>query len=187
MGNSRRRRRFVSRVWQGRFQCKIIEDEIYIQDNLTLTLGASYDIFNKKERRQASGSETGDNVNAFNPQIGISYDPSPSFNLYASIGRKIRFPTMRNLYATGVIGPQGDPDLYELGGKWFMNTEVTFEGVLFYNDVKALIIFDNQIGRFEQYEDANIYGVEKSLQCVRYANGVPKEWLCIRRSFKLPD
>lgn len=147
-----------------------LEDEIYIQDNLTLTLGASYDIFNKKERRQASGSETGDNVNAFNPQVGISYDPSSSVNLYASAGRKIRFPTMRNLYSSGVIGPQGDPDLneertysYELGGKWFVNTEVTLEGALFYNDVKNLIIFDNQTGRFEQYDDADIYGVELSV------------------------
>jgi outer membrane receptor protein involved in Fe transport len=77
---------------------------------------------------------------------------------------------MRNLYADGVIGPLGNPDLeeertnaYELGGEWRVNTQAVLGGALFYNDVRGLILFDNQIGRFEQYEKAQMYGAEINL------------------------
>lgn len=146
------------------------EDAISLDDNLTLTIGVSYDIFNQDEREQASGTETGDRIGTFNPQAGITYSPSPYLELHASAGKKTRFPTMRNLYADGVIGPLGDPDLdeershvYELGSKWRINNVATMEGALFYNDVRDLILFDNQIGRFEQYEKANLYGAEVNL------------------------
>lgn len=154
------------------------EDIIALNDSLMLTLGASYDIFNQDERDQASGSETGDRIGTFNPQAGITYSPSPYLELYASAGKKTRFPTMRNLYADGVIGPLGNPDLdeertyaYELGSKWRVNTVVNLEGALFYNDVRDLILFDNQIGRFEQYDKAEIYGAEVNLSA-KLSSGV---------------
>lgn len=147
-----------------------LEDEITISDGLVLTIGASYDTFDKKKREQSSGTDTGDDVHSFSPQMGVSYDLSDSVNLFASAGKKIRFPTMRNLYSDGVIGPQGDPNLekestyaYESGGKWIISDNVIFEGTLFYNDIENLIIFDNQIGRFEQYSDAKSYGLELSM------------------------
>ena len=144
-----------------------LEDCITILDNLKLTVGTSYDTFSQDKRRQASGTGTGGEINTLNPQAGIDFSPSPYVNLYASVGRKTRFPTMRNLYADGVIGPQGDPNLkeerttsYEMGGKWRLNTAVTLEGALFYDNVRDLILFDNQIGRFEQYDKAKMYGAE---------------------------
>jgi len=147
-----------------------LEDSIDVSDKVTLTLGASYDTFEQKERNQSSGSAKGDDLTSLNPQIGIRYDVSNSFNIYASAGRKIRFPTMKNLYANGVIGPQGDPGMkeektnsYEFGSQLRINDRVKVEGAIFYNDIKDLILFDNQIGRFEQYENATIYGAEMSL------------------------
>ncbi|MBI9092697.1 MAG: TonB-dependent receptor [Desulfobacterium sp.] len=147
-----------------------LEDSIDVSDRVRLTLGASYDTFEQKERNQSSGSAKGDDLNSFNPQIGIRYDVSDAFNVYASAARKIRFPTMKNLYANGVIGPQGDPHMekektnsYEFGSQLWINDIVKFEGAIFYNDIKNLILFDNQIGRFEQYEKATIYGAEMSL------------------------
>ncbi|SDU50832.1 TonB-dependent receptor [Desulfobacula phenolica] len=154
-----------------------LEDSMDISEKLTFTIGASYDTFEQKDRRQSFNSAKGDDINSFNPHAGISYDVSDSLNLYASAGKKIRFPTMKNLYANGVIGPQGNPDLkeektfsYEFGGQWRINHQVTFEGALFYNDIKNLILFDNQIGRFEQYENAKIYGAELSLLAKFTAN-----------------
>lgn len=147
-----------------------LEDIIDLADNLSLTVGASYDTFDQIDREQASGEVKGKNIHAFNPQAGIEFDYSDTLNFYASVGRKIRFPTMRNLYANGVIGPMGDPDMeeeknisYEFGSQWWVNEKVTFQGALFYNDVKDLILFDNQIGRFEQYSDAEFYGTELNL------------------------
>lgn len=147
-----------------------LEDVITISDNLSLTMGASYDVFEQKERHQEVSTETGDDLHSFNPQIGISYDISSDLSIYASAGRKIRFPTMRNLYADGIIGPQGDPDLeeersysYEIGSNWKIYDDVIFNGALFYNKVRGLINFDNQSGRFEQYSNARLYGIELNL------------------------
>jgi len=149
-----------------------LEDKIQITPDLSSTLGASYDTFDKQKRHQADSpqGEVGDDISSFNPQIGVNYEFSPSVNLYASVGRKICFPTMRNLYATGVVGPEGNPDLkgeksdnYELGGAWSFSEKISLDGALFYSDIKDLINFDNQIGRFEQYERANISGFEFGL------------------------
>ncbi len=144
-----------------------IEDVITILDNLTLSLGASYDVFKQKERHQETGGDMGDDLQSFNPQIGISWDISSELNLFASAGRKIRFPTMRNLYADGTIGPLGDPDLeperaysYEVGSNWLVNENITLMSALFYNNIRGLINFDNQSGRFEQYPKASTYGFE---------------------------
>lgn len=154
-----------------------LEDEVDITDSLSLTLGASYDTFAQIDREQSSGTTKGDDIHSFNPQAGISYDYSDTLNFYASAGRKIRFPTMRNLYADGVIGPKGDPDMkeektvnWELGGQWWITETFSLEGALFYNDVEDLILFDNQIGRFEQYSDANLYGMELNLSAQLSSN-----------------
>lgn len=154
-----------------------LEDVVDITDSLSLTVGASYDTFEQIDREQASGTVKGDDIHSFNPQAGVSYIYSDALNFYASVGRKIRFPTMRNLYANGVIGPKGDPDMkeekaiiYEFGSQWWVNENLNFEGSLFYNDVEDLILFDNQIGRFEQYADASLYGMELNLSAQFTAN-----------------
>jgi hypothetical protein len=78
--------------------------------------------------------------------------------LYGSIGRKLRFPTMRNLYSDGVVGPVGNPDLeeestinLEAGTNITVNPKMQISGAYFYSHVKNMINFDNLIGRFEQY------------------------------------
>ncbi|MEW6584656.1 MAG: TonB-dependent receptor [Nitrospirota bacterium] len=146
-----------------------LEDEIQVTDKLKALAGLSYDIFDKRKREQVSspGAEPGGDIYTLNPQLGLAYNLCDSIKLYGSVARKIRFPTMRNLYATGVIGPMGNPDLkeersynYELGATWLAAQRVAVEGAIFYSDVKDLINFDNQIGRFEQYGRATVAGIE---------------------------
>ncbi len=145
-----------------------IEDEIQLNDKLSLTPGISIDFFDKRERYQLSESlSPGEDISSVNPQLGVSFDASTKVNLYGSVGRKSRFPTMRNLYADGVIGPQGNPDLkeestiaVEIGSYVYANPRLTLGGAFFYNDIDNMINFDNQIGRFEQYADASIAGFE---------------------------
>jgi outer membrane receptor for ferrienterochelin and colicin len=67
----------------------------------------------------------------------------------------------------------GDPDMkeeknisYELGNQWWINENLKLESSLFYNDIEDLILFDNQIGRFEQYADASFYGLELNLSAL---------------------
>ncbi|MCK4547172.1 MAG: TonB-dependent receptor, partial [Candidatus Eisenbacteria sp.] len=120
-----------------------LEDEIRLGRRLAVTAGVSYDMFDKNSRTQeGTGQDPGEDVKTFSPQAGISFDASPSVNLYASVGKRVRFPTMRNLYASGVIGPEGDPDLeemstinYELGGTCEVAEDVTAGAALFYSDV----------------------------------------------------
>ena len=146
-----------------------IEDEYALSEHLGATLGGSYDIFQKKERKQEDDpdGELGADVKVFNPHIGLRYVPGARGDLHFSVARKSRFPTMRNLYATGVIGPQGNPDLdeektinVELGGGLQITDGIRGEAAVFYSDARDLINFDNLIGRFEQYSEARIVGVE---------------------------
>ena len=149
-----------------------LEDEIQITNKLKAVAGTSYDIFDKIKREQASfpGGQVGNNIYIMNPQIGFNYDYSPLIKFYGSIAQKVRFPTMRNLYATGVIGPLGNPNLkeekslnYELGSTWAITEKIIADGALFYNVVRDLINFDNQIGRFEQYGRVTVAGAEMGL------------------------
>jgi outer membrane receptor protein involved in Fe transport len=147
-----------------------IEDEIKLNNRLALTPGISIDFYDKRERYQSSESlPPGKDISSVNPQLGVSFDASARVNLYGSVGRKSRFPTMRNLYADGVIGPQGNPDLkeestiaVEIGTDVYASPGLTLGGAFFYNNIDGLINFDNQIGRFEQYAEAAITGFELS-------------------------
>jgi outer membrane receptor protein involved in Fe transport len=149
-----------------------LEDRIDLSDKLALTIGASYDVFDKKTLDMAGEGKLnpGEDVGAFSPQIGLSYDLSDTLNIYGSAGRKVRFPTMRNLYSEGIIGPQGNPNLkeersdnYEVGTIWKPSQKVRTQLALFYSDIQNMINFDNIIGRFEQYKNADIAGVDASI------------------------
>ncbi len=149
-----------------------IEDSHVLNDKISVVAGIGYDMFDKLERKQFDNPDgsVGNDVDSFNGNVGISLKPSDKWEMYASIARKIRFPTMRNLYSTGVVGPSGNPDLeeessvnYEVGSKWQLADKVIFSAAVFYSDIKNLIQFDNLIGRFEQYRDAMISGVEFEL------------------------
>lgn len=145
-----------------------IEDEIQLTNKLSLTPGISFDFLNKRERFQNSTNlEPGDDINSISPQVGLRYAASARVSLYGSVGRKMRFPTMRNLYADGVVGPLGNPDLeeestisVEVGSSFDVNDKVKLGGSFFYNDITNMISLDNQIGRFEQYPEASITGFE---------------------------
>jgi outer membrane cobalamin receptor len=145
-----------------------VEDEIRLGSKFSVTPGFSFDFLDKRQRLQASVDQTpGEDISSFSPQIGFRYAPSNKLSFYGSIGRKIRFPTMRNLYADGVVGPLGNPDLkeestinYEAGASVVVSPKVELGGAFFYSHIENMINFDNMIGRFEQYPRAYISGLE---------------------------
>ena len=109
----------------------------------------------------------GENVFSVSPQIGLLFDATERVSIYGSAGRKTRFPTMRNLYADGVVGPIGNPDLeeesaikVEVGSNIIVNPRFHLGGAFFYSRVTNMINFDNLIGRFEQYPKASMKGFE---------------------------
>jgi outer membrane receptor protein involved in Fe transport len=147
-----------------------IEDEIRVGQKFSITPGASFDYMNKRIRYQSGvNQDPGKDIPAFSPQIGARYDASAHVSIYGSIGRKLRFPTMRNLYSDGVVGPIGNPDLkeestinLEAGTNITVNPKLQFVGAYFYSRITNMINFDNLIGRFEQYPRATITGFELS-------------------------
>lgn len=147
-----------------------IEDEIKIGPKFSVTPGVSFDYMNKRIRYQSGVDQNpGKDVPAFSPQIGARYDVSSRFSLYGSVGRKLRLPTMRNLYSDGVVGPIGNPDLkeestinIEAGTNVIVNSKLQLGGAYFYSRIRNMISFDNLIGRFEQYPKASITGLELS-------------------------
>lgn len=145
-----------------------LEDEIQLSNILSLTPGISFDFFNKRQRYQSSAELLpGRDIFTVSPQVGLRFAASTKVSLYGSVGRKTRFPTMRNLYADGVVGPLGNPDLkeesainLEIGSTLIVNPTLQVGGALFYSHIKNMISFDNLIGRFEQYPGASMTGLE---------------------------
>ncbi len=149
------------------------EDELVLFRILTLTGGASWNYFDKRELVQPDASavqDVGDDMSALSWQGGARVTIADGTDVYASFARRVRFPTMRNLYSSGATGPLGDPELQEqvsynseLGCNVRVAEWLSLEGALFHSRVRDMINFDNQIGRFEQYGKVNIAGVEASV------------------------
>ncbi|MEZ4484368.1 MAG: TonB-dependent receptor [Syntrophotaleaceae bacterium] len=155
-----------------------VEDEIKLSDRLAFTVGASYDYFNP---RKAGGEPVPGSINAFNPQAGVVVTLSESTMLHGSIGKKIRFPHLKELFseATG-----GNPDLdpqetiaYEVGVTQQFTDAVTGSVAFFYNDIKDLIVK----GEVDGYDDDIYYNVGKAnilgVECALGADITDRFWV----------
>ncbi len=151
-----------------------LEDEISISDQLSVVVGTSYDIFDPevKHAADADGGFTTDRVDALNPQIGLVYAITPQTSVHASVGKKTRFPHLKELYtsASWISGNyELDPQqtiAYEIGVEHHINNDVVISGAYFYNDVSDLIdtITDSASDTkvYVNVDDATIQGVELS-------------------------
>jgi len=93
-----------------------VEVEREVSQRLTVTSGIGYDIHNQvsgAERKYGTVDElvvveTAGKMGAFNPTVGLVYDADDNTTLHASMGRKTRFPTQRELYTGGGIEVHAD-------------------------------------------------------------------------------
>ncbi len=149
-----------------------LEDEIRPAGRLSLVFGASYDYF---EPLRAGGRPLPGGTGSWNPQAVVVYRPSADTSLHASIGKKTRFPHLRELYSryTGGnpgLGPE-EAVIYDIGiEKGFSRGRIWAD--CFYNDVRDMIqrvdrkggwIYDN-IGR------AVLQGTETGLEILPFSN-----------------
>lgn len=141
-----------------------IEDEIRFLEKLTLKAGVSYDVHDPKE---AYGGVTRDKTDEWNPQAGIAYDFSDDFNLYASVGKKTRFPQMQELYSK-LSG--GNSELkaqttvaYEIGGSKQFNEYFNWSFAGFLNDVEDRIV-RNSSREYENVGETDLRGIETQLR-----------------------
>ncbi|HPP88540.1 MAG TPA: TonB-dependent receptor, partial [bacterium] len=143
-------------------------------DSLKLQLGASIDIFDKVSAQElisnnAVDTITGKSVETFNPYFSTMYNFDNSNHMSFSYARKVKFPTLKNLYSRGVDGAQspGNPNLKaeQSDNLNLLLEHLIKEGKLslgiFYYDIDNHIIFNNNTGTYIQF-DARIYGIELS-------------------------
>jgi outer membrane receptor protein involved in Fe transport len=117
-----------------------IEDEVRPLDWLAFVVGVSYDYY---DPREATDQELTDSIDALNPQGGVVITLSENTNLHGSIGKKTRFPHLKELYSDAVGGnPDLDPQkttTYEVGLTHAFSDAITFSATAFYNDIDDLI------------------------------------------------
>ena len=143
-----------------------LEDEIRATDRLSFVLGASYDYFDPQE---AYNQPLPVSIDTVNPQAGMIFYLTDDSSLHASVGKKTRFPQLKELYSKHAGGnPNLDPQKtisYETGASHNFNESITCSLAYFYNDI------DDMIERVERDSEkvyvnigeARIQGIETTL------------------------
>lgn len=146
-----------------------LEDEITVNDWLALVVGASWDYY---DPRKADGQPVPGSDGVFNPQMGVVITASDSTTIHASVGKKTRFPHLKELYST-MAG--GNPDLkpqktiaYEIGIDQRFSNWLDGAVAYFYNDVEDLIqkTGDKKLNtvHYDNVGEARIQGLEATLK-----------------------
>jgi iron complex outermembrane receptor protein/outer membrane receptor for ferrienterochelin and colicins len=143
-----------------------IEDEIKPFDWLSFVFGLSYDYY---DPRKAHNRPVPDSVDSINPQGGVVFKLTDDTTLHASVGKKTRYPHLKELYSNvGGGNPNLEPQetvAYEVGAEHYFTSSLKGWISYFYNDVEELI--DRvTIGKDKVYVnigEARIQGVESGL------------------------
>ncbi len=146
-----------------------VEDEIRPTEHLAVVFGMSYDTF---EPGKAYNKPVPDKTSTVNPQIGLVYDVDQKTSIHASVGKKTRFPQLKELYSEVAGGnPELDPQktvTYEIGAYHGFNGMFRGNIAVFYNDVSDLIdqVEDQASGEdiYVNLYEANIKGIEAELR-----------------------
>ncbi len=133
-----------------------LEDQIRLMANkLSFVFGASYDYY--KPKKAYIAEDIPDSTDSFNPQAGIVYDVTDNSSLHGSVGKKIRFPRLKELYSTMAGGnPDLDPQkttAYEIGADHYFTQSLKASAAYFYNDLTDLI---ERVGRGRDRHYANV-------------------------------
>lgn len=154
-----------------------VENEFNKIKNLAIVAGVSYDWFRVTEaERNITDKNTGDFLNQvtlnkpdtmdeLNPLLGATYILSDSTRLFGSVARKIRFPTLSQLYST----KSGNTELtaeksvnYTVGISHAFGSFASGELAVFYYDISDFISRDapGTTGIYRNYAKISLAGFE---------------------------
>jgi iron complex outermembrane receptor protein len=154
-----------------------LENEFNKVKNLSLIAGASYDWFNVTEaKKNVTDNNTGDflrqddqakpgTMSEFSPMIGATYNISESTRLFGSIARKVRFPTLQQLYSSkgGNIDLNAERSInYTLGVSRSFGKYARGELAFFYYDISDFITRDapGTLGVYRNFAKISMLGFE---------------------------
>jgi outer membrane receptor protein involved in Fe transport len=131
-----------------------LENEFNLIKNLSIVVGTSYDWFDvtKAEKANASHSYALEDVrkpdasHAFNPMMGVTYNLFDTTKFFGSVARKVRFPTLDQLYASRGGNLDLKPEKatnYTLGVSQIFSDFAKAELAGFYHDIKDFISRDS--------------------------------------------
>ena len=156
-----------------------IENEFNLIKRLSVVAGTSYDWFIVTKARQQNFSKTGayigqgvftslpENRN-FEPMIGANYDLTDTTRLFGSIARKVRYPTLNELYTSKGGNPNLEPEKtinYTLGVSQSLSKYAKVELAGFYHDISDFISssanpIQNPLAQFQNYGKIQLIGFE---------------------------
>jgi iron complex outermembrane recepter protein len=155
------------------------ENEFNLIKNLSVVAGASYDWFTvtkaKKDITDSSGNflrqdDAGepDTMKNFDPMIGATYSFADTTKLFASVARKVRFPTLDQLYSSkgGNLNLKAEKAInYTLGVSRLFSKLAKAELAGFYHDISDFISRDadphiNPLAQYQNYAKTSMLGFE---------------------------
>ena len=167
-------------VWD-RYEAKILsyglEDDIKFNDRLSAVLGINDDV---QKETYANGNALRGNIDTFNPQFGLDYLADDNTDIHFSVGKKTRFPNLKELYSEYLGSNIANPNLkpenavnYEVGFKKLLGGNSNMEVNLFYSDIKNLIVSKSVGGGMSQNQNigkAFYRGIELIGKTVYFTN-----------------
>jgi len=160
-----------------------LENESTVLDGkLSVVAGISYDWYDvtgAESDPENDGnivkSDTPGTTDEINPMIGATYQMNDDIQLFGSVARKTRFPTLSQIYSgedpdTGEDLPNLDLDPetavnYTVGVSWAFRDLLNIRVAPFFHDISDYITRDvppeeNPYSQYKNYEDVEMLGVE---------------------------
>ena len=156
-----------------------------VDDKLSLVAGVSYDWFDitkAEDDPETDGNiienDTPDMTDAFNPMIGATYQVVDSVQLFASVAKKTRFPTLSQIYSGDEANLELDPETainYTAGVAYAYNDLFKLQVAPFFHDISDYITRDvppteNPYSQYKNYDEVEMLGFEVSAEVRPFAD-----------------
>jgi iron complex outermembrane receptor protein len=152
-----------------------LEDELHLADDLGLVLGVSYDWFDVSSAERNILDDDGNlesqallttpSSSFVNPMLGLSYKVSDSDELFASVGRKSRFPLLSQLYSSRSGNLELDPERstnFVAGYRTVLPSGLSLDASGFWYEISDLISRSgtDPSNIYQNYGEIRVRGVE---------------------------
>ncbi|BBO83710.1 TonB-dependent receptor [Desulfosarcina ovata subsp. sediminis] len=150
-------------------------------DKLSIIAGISYDWYevtkaedNPNDDNNIIKADTPDTMDEFNPMIGATYQIVDSIQLFASVAKKTRFPTLDQIYDgdTPNLGLEAETAInYTAGLFWTFEDKLKLQVAPFFHDISDYITDDapdNPESQSKNYAEVQMRGWEVNMEITPY-------------------